>query len=166
MSSPVPASVPYGGIASRAIALAVDAFIAQGIVVITGTVLALVASLVSEAKLGTGGVILATAAWLLFVATYFVTFWSTAGQTPGMRLMGLRVETSGGEHPGFGRSVVRVIGLGLAILPFFLGFVPVLLDRRRRGLHDFMAHTVVLYAREPEARPPGARNPSGASPSG
>jgi uncharacterized RDD family membrane protein YckC len=38
-----------------------------------------------------------------------------------------------------------VIGLGLAIVPLFLGFVPVLIDRRRRGLHDFLAGTVVLY---------------------
>jgi uncharacterized RDD family membrane protein YckC len=79
------------------------------------------------------------------VGTYFVLFWSTAGQTPGMRLMGLRVLTSGGTYPGVIRSLVRVIGLGLAIVPLFLGFLPVLVDRRRRGLHDLVAGTVVLY---------------------
>ena len=59
------------------------------------------------------------------------------------------------------RSVVRVIGLGLAIVPLFLGFVPVLIDARRRGLHDFLAGTVVLYAgsrvRPGAASGPGAR---------
>ena len=34
-----------------------------------------------------------------------------------MRLMALRVMTSDGTHPGVTRSVVRVIGLGLAIVP-------------------------------------------------
>jgi uncharacterized RDD family membrane protein YckC len=75
-----------------------------------------------------------------------VLFWSTAGQTPGMRLMGLRVMTRRGEHPGVARSVVRLVGLGLAIVPLFLGFLPVLVDAQRRGLHDFLAGTVVLYA--------------------
>ena len=41
---------------------------------------------------------------------------------------------------------MRLIGLGLAIVPLFLGFLPVLVDARRRGLHDFLAGTVVLYA--------------------
>jgi uncharacterized RDD family membrane protein YckC len=97
------------------------------------------------------------------VATYFVLFWSTAGQTPGMRLMGLRVMTPRGEHPGVARSVVRLIGLGLAIVPLFLGFLPVLVDARRRGLHDFLAGTVVLYAERelpPTPQPAAAHAPS------
>ena len=102
-------------------------------------------------------------AWIAVVGTYFVLFWSTAGQTPGMRLMGLRVMTPNGEHPGVARSVVRVIGLGLAILPLFLGFLPVLVDARRRGLHDFLAGTVVLYAEQelpPTPQPAAAHAPS------
>jgi uncharacterized RDD family membrane protein YckC len=38
-----------------------------------------------------------------------------------------------------------VIGLGLAIIPFFAGFIPVLFDHRRRGLPDYLAGTVVVY---------------------
>jgi hypothetical protein len=34
---------------------------------------------------------------------------------------------------------LRLVGLGLAIVPLFAGFVPVLIDARRRGLHDFLA---------------------------
>jgi uncharacterized RDD family membrane protein YckC len=60
--------------------------------------------------------------------------------------MGLRVMTPRGSHPSVTRSIVRVIGLGLAIVPLFLGFLPVLVDARRRGLHDLLAGTVVLYA--------------------
>jgi uncharacterized RDD family membrane protein YckC len=76
---------------------------------------------------------------------YFVLFWSSAGQTPGMRLLRLRVRTAAGDPPSVGRSIVRVIGLVLAIVPLFLGFVPVLFDERRRGLADFMAGTTVVY---------------------
>jgi hypothetical protein len=40
---------------------------------------------------------------------------------------------------------VRLIGLLLAIIPMFAGFLPVLFDRRRRALQDYLAGTVVVY---------------------
>jgi uncharacterized RDD family membrane protein YckC len=68
-----------------------------------------------------------------------------------MRLMGVRVMTPEGVHPGVVRSGWRVIGLGLAIIPLFAGFLPVLVDSRRRALQDFLAHTIVVYdGYEPE----------------
>jgi uncharacterized RDD family membrane protein YckC len=155
-SEPVvsPPRVPYGGIATRAVALAVDVAIAHVIVFAGGAVLALVGSLVADVKLDTLARILAACAWVVVVGAYFVLFWSTAGQTPGMRLMGLRVTAPDGNHPGVARSVVRVIGLALAIIPLFAGFLPVLVDDRRRGLQDLLAGTVVLYAgEEPPAEP-------------
>ena len=71
--------------------------------------------------------------------------WSAAGQTLGMRLLGLRVRTTAGGVPSVGRSIVRLFGLVLSIIPMFLGFVPVLFTERRRGLADYLAGTVVLY---------------------
>jgi uncharacterized RDD family membrane protein YckC len=65
-----------------------------------------------------------------------------------MRLLRLRVQTASGDPPSLGRSIVRVVGLVLAIVPLFLGFVPVLFDERRRGLPDFMAGTTVVYDNE------------------
>ena len=158
MSAP---EVPYGGIATRAVALAIDVVIAQVILLFGGAVLALVASLVGGIQLDTLAKILAAAAWVAVVGFYFVLFWSTAGQTPGMRLMALRVMTGAGVHPGVARSIVRLVGLGLAILPLFAGFLPVLFDERRRGLHDLLAGTVVLYAgREPPPAPAPATAPA------
>ena len=138
--------VPYAGIATRAIALAADVAIVQVIVFAGGAVLALVASLAGGLEMDTSARILAAVAWAAAVCTYFVFFWAGAGQTPGMRLMGLRVCTTRGELPGIGRSLVRVFGLALAIIPLFAGFLPVLVDDRRRALQDFMAGTVVLHA--------------------
>ncbi len=83
--------------------------------------------------------------WMVTVAAYFVLFWSSAGQTPGMRLMRVRVFGPAGDSPSIGRSVVRVVGLLLSIVPLFAGFVPVLFTERRRGLADFLAGTVVVY---------------------
>lgn len=143
---------PYAGIATRAVALAADMAIVQVIVFAGGAVLALVASLVNL-ELGTLARILAAVTWAATVGAYFVTFWATVGQTPGMRMMDLLVSTAQGETPSVGRSIVRVIGLGLAIIPLFAGFLPVLVDDRRRGLHDLLAGTVVLHA---GAEPPPA----------
>jgi len=138
--------VRYAGIATRALALAVDVAIAQAIVFTCAAVVGLVGSLVGDWDLGTVGRLIAAAAWALTVAAYFVTFWSTVGQTPAMRMMDIRVATPDGGPPGIGRSIVRLIGLVLAIIPLCAGFLPVLVDDRRRGIHDMLAGTVVEHS--------------------
>ena len=40
---------------------------------------------------------------------------------------------------------MRTVGLALAIIPLFAGFVPALFDERRRALPDYLAGTVVLH---------------------
>jgi uncharacterized RDD family membrane protein YckC len=138
--------VPYAGIATRAVALAIDAAIAQAIVFVIGAVCALVASLVgNNIDLNRLGAILAAVAWAVIFGFYFVVFWSTTGQTPGMRMMGLRVIDRRGAHPGLIRSSIRLVGLALAIIPLGAGFLPVLVDDRRRALQDFLAGTTVIY---------------------
>jgi uncharacterized RDD family membrane protein YckC len=139
--------VPYAGVATRAVALAVDSIIVQGTLLVLAGVTSLVAQLVGGVQLGTVGKLVAASAWAVITAAYFVTFWSLEGQTPGMRAMRVMVTTADDyERPRVGRSIVRVIGLALCILTCFLGFVPVLFDNRRRGLHDMLAGTVVRYA--------------------
>ena len=149
--------VHYAGIATRAVALAVDVAIVHVLVFAGGAMLALVASLVGDLRLDTIGRILVAGAWTTAVTGYFVTFWSTVGQTPGMRMMDLRVTCAGGELPGIARSLVRMVGLALAIIPLFAGFLPVLVDDRRRALQDFLAGTVVVHA---EAAGAGDRAPA------
>jgi uncharacterized RDD family membrane protein YckC len=91
----------------------------------------------------------------LFVAwsiAYFVTFWSTTGQTPGGRVMRVRVvRASDGGRVSAGHALVRVVGLALAAIPFMLGFAPILVNDRRRGLQDMLAGTVVVET--PVTRP-------------
>ena len=164
-----PRSGAYAGVATRALALAVDVAIVHVIVFAGGAVLALVASLVGDVRLDTLGRIFAACAWLGVVASYFVLFWTGAGQTPGMRIMGVRLITYDGRLPSVARSLVRLLGLGLAIIPLFLGFVPALVDGRRRALPDFLAGTLVLYAGvepPPLAEPAAVRVPAHIQPSG
>ncbi len=136
----------FAGVASRGLALAVDALTVAVISLLLGGAVGVVASLVGGIRphalaatlLALGGVIVA--------GGYFVLFWSTVGQTPGMRLAGVRVCGPGADgRVGAGRAAVRTLGLALAIIPCFLGFVPALFDSRRRALPDYLANTVARY---------------------
>jgi len=135
----------YGGIATRAIALATDAAVITVLFTSAVGIAALVASLVGGLRPAWLVGALLASGWVLVAGTYFVLFWSSAGQTPGMRLMRVRVRDLGGATPSIGRSVVRLVGLVLSIVPLFIGFVPVLFTERRRGVPDFLAGTVVVY---------------------
>jgi uncharacterized RDD family membrane protein YckC len=136
----------FAGVASRGLALAVDALLVALLSLLLGGAVGVVASLVGGIRpqwlaallLGVGGAIVA--------GGYFVLFWSTVGQTPGMRLGGVRVYGPRGDgRVSAGRAAVRTLGLALAIIPCFLGFVPALFDSRRRALPDYLASTVVRY---------------------
>ena len=85
-----------------------------------------------------------------------MTFWSTTGQTPGSRLLRIKVvRAADGEVLRPRRSLVRFAGLILAAIPLLAGFLPILFDDRRRGLQDMLARSVVISEplSEPPARP-------------
>jgi uncharacterized RDD family membrane protein YckC len=123
----------------------VDLVLAHAAFLFLAGSVALIASLADSLHSGWLAGSIGAAAWLVVEVAYFVTFWTTTGQTPGMRLMRLRVLAgSSGRPPSAWRSLVRFAGLVLAIVLLFLGFVPVLFDRRRRALQDYLAGTAVL----------------------
>jgi uncharacterized RDD family membrane protein YckC len=140
------ARVPYAGIATRAVALVLDLVIVHVLVLVGAALLGLVASLVGDFRPEWLAAALLGAGWGLSVTVYFVLFWSVTGQTPGMRAMQVRVVREDGRPPSIWRALVRLIGLLLAIVPFCAGFLPILFDARRRGLPDYLARTVVVYA--------------------
>jgi uncharacterized RDD family membrane protein YckC len=85
---------------------------------------------------------------ILLAFAYFPLFGAWRGQTPGMRLFGLRVvRDSDGGPIGVGRAILRLIGFWINGIVFYVGFVWVFIDARRRGWHDLIAGTVVIKAR-------------------
>jgi uncharacterized RDD family membrane protein YckC len=60
-----------------------------------------------------------------------------------MRPLQLRVARRDGKPIGFLRALVRFVGLLLSVV-LIVGVLPVLFDKRRRALDDFLAGTVVL----------------------
>ena len=135
----------YAGIATRALALATDAAVTTVLYMSVVGVASLVASLVGSLRPAWLAGVLLASAWALIAGSYFVLFWSSAGQTPGMRLLRVRVFGPGDTPPSISRSLVRLVGLVLAIIPLFAGFIPVLFSERRRALPDYLAGTVVVY---------------------
>jgi len=134
----------YGGLATRGIALVIDAALAQLAFLVTAGSISLVIALAGGVHEGWLAATLAGVGWFLVDAAYFVGFWSAAGVTPGMRALRLCVVTRSGGPLSLPRALLRYVGLLLAIVPLFAGFLPVLFDARRRALQDFIAGTVVL----------------------
>lgn len=83
-------------------------------------------------------------AWILFGGIYLVTFWSLAGQTPGMRFLGISLDADSERRIGARRAWRRLWGTALSVLTLGLGFVAICRDDRRRSLADRFAGTEVV----------------------
>jgi uncharacterized RDD family membrane protein YckC len=136
-------STGYGGLPSRGLAFVADLGLTFAIGLLVAAAVGLAASLVGDLRPAWLVGALAGSAWTLLNAAYFGFFWTVAGQTPGMRLLGLRVRRKDGVEIGSGRALVRFVALLVSIAPLFAGFLPALVDRRRRAFHDYVAGTVV-----------------------
>jgi uncharacterized RDD family membrane protein YckC len=96
-------------------------------------------------NVGAPEVALGALGWIIAWGAYLLFFWSLSGQTPGMRFLAISLDVEGLRRIGLRRAVRRLVGLGLAIIPFCAGFLGVLFSERRRGLQDRIADTDVLY---------------------
>jgi len=145
----------YGGFWRRLYAFAIDKFILGFIGMILffvgTTALGLGISPYDmaadpDALMALGGKVflLYQAVTLLLDMAYFTYFHGTTGQTPGKRIMGLRVVQETGEPIGLGTGFLRWVGYIVSALPMLMGFLWAGADRRKQGWHDKIAGTVVI----------------------
>src|SRR5918996_250108 len=144
-----------GGV-SRALALGLDAVILNASFFAASALVALAASvfLPDPDGVATPALVIGTGVWLAAAALYLIVFWSFAGQTPGMRFLGLVIHSHGSRRIGLRRAIRRLVGLVAGAVPLGLGFLGVLLGERRRGLADVFADTEVLYVEPPVREAP------------
>jgi uncharacterized RDD family membrane protein YckC len=148
------------GLVTRLLAFAVDVVVIDLVALLVGGVVAIAASVFPvphdvRTVLAAAGV----AAGVLWAFGYFAFFWSSSGRTPGNRIMQIRVLDARAARPlPLGRAIARVFAAILSAAILFLGFALIVVDRRRRGLHDLIAGSVVVYA------PTGAGRQRAASP--
>ena len=83
-----------------------------------------------------------------FPFLYLIFFWTLGGQTPGKYLIGLRVVTLDGGRLKIIQVLRRLLGYWVSIITLGYGFLIMLSDSRRQGLHDRIAGTCVVYAWE------------------
>jgi uncharacterized RDD family membrane protein YckC len=144
----------YAGMVTRVLAFALDALIVNAVALAVGLAVGLGLS-VLHLPSDVDAVIAAIAggAWIVWSVAYFVFFWSSTGQTPGDRVMRIRVvDARGGDALGVRQAALRFVGLFLAALPLLAGLWMMLWDERRRCLQDRIARTLVLY--EADDQPP------------
>ena len=144
----------YAGAVTRVLAIGLDAALLSGTLLLISTLLALLVSSVFslEGDSKTVTIAFGAFAWWVAAGLYLATFWSLAERTPGMTFFGLRILSERGGRVPPRQDLRRLLGFIAAVLPFGLGFIGILTDERRRGWHDRLASTVVLYA-DPEIDP-------------
>lgn len=141
----------FAGAFSRVLALAIDAGVVYGSLLLVSAAIALLVNAFSTGDHNAGTIVVAVGAsiWVMVAGGYLLILWSGAGRTVGMSFLGIRMLSADGDPVRPGQAIRRLLWLVLAALPFFLGYWGVLYERERRGWPDRRAHTVVCYA-DPE----------------
>ena len=75
---------------------------------------------------------------------YTIGFWTAQGATPGKMAVGVKITTVDGEDIDFGRAILRYVGYIASALVLLIGYLMIAFTREKRGLHDYIAGTVVI----------------------
>jgi len=142
---------PLAGVGSRFLALAIDLLLQGAVMAVV--VLAVVAAWSLVRPSGNGGVWFAAvgllAAFTVFYGYFaaFEAFWH--GQTPGKRLVGLRVLSVTGRPIRLDEALLRNLLRVVDQLPgvYAVGIVTMLVSSRSQRLGDLAAGTVVVHER-------------------
>jgi serine/threonine-protein kinase len=138
----------FAGYSQRVVAYLIDVTLAVLLMGFLLTVGVMFASSGSGTGAGLGSII-----GLLALASSSLYFmWGTAnsGQTPGKKMLGIKVVDGNGAAPGWGKAFLRyVIGFGIeAFLMYFLigllGWLWPLWDKDKQAWHDKIASTYVI----------------------
>lgn len=142
------------GLVTRLVAAGVDLGLLLVLYLLASTAVASVIPFAFGGRLSlTAAIVLGTLA-VITAGTIFVTFWALAGQTPGMRFLSIRLTYHGTRDITVGCAIRRWFALLLSLLPLGLGYLAIVRNPSRRGWHDRMTGTSVVYdavARAPHA---------------
>jgi uncharacterized RDD family membrane protein YckC len=152
------------GLITRVLALVIDGGIVNGAFLAVAALFTFVMSAVFDFDASTAGALTLSAfAFVAITSGYLLFFWTLAGRTPGMRLLGIRLDDFDGTHSLSPRTAIRRLwGTVVAAVPLGLGFLAILVSDRRQGWQDRIANTeVVLVDRkgEPESATRRATEP-------
>jgi uncharacterized RDD family membrane protein YckC len=143
------------GLATRALAGVIDLALLGALFSISSGLLASIIPAISGGSDGLSiwGVLTFGVVGFVIGGTIFIAFWALVGQTPGMRFLSIHLDAGGSREIGVKRAFRRLFAVLLSLLPLGLGFFAILLHPQRRGWHDRIAGTMVLYDEEKELAP-------------
>jgi uncharacterized RDD family membrane protein YckC len=102
---------------------------------------------ITPADTGLGGAYLYRAALLVVIVLYFGLSWRRGGQTLGMQAWKIRVERANGAAMRWKDVLLRLAAALLSWLPLGLGYLWILVDRRRLAWHDRLSRTRMVRTR-------------------
>ncbi len=133
------------GLATRLVAAAIDLGLLFAVYSLASGVLASVISFVFGRQLSLAGAVVLGGLAFLACGAVFSAFWALVGQTPGMRLLSIRLTYHGSRDITLGLATRRFFAVILSVIPLGLGFLAVLRDPSRRAWHDRLTGTEVVY---------------------
>ncbi len=81
-----------------------------------------------------------------------IVFWIYRSATPGKIVLKLSiVDANTGGKPSIGQFIGRYLAYYISMIPLFLGFFWVGIDKRKQGWHDKLAGTVVVRGNSSES---------------
>lgn len=123
-------------------AFLLDGFFAT---IISGIVAIAAGLLMDVVGMKTQASIVAVTLYYLSCVLYFIVPIALYGQTLGKRICGLKVEKIDGSPITWGTSIIRYLGYIVSMLPLYFGFIWIGISSDKRGLHDLIAGTRVVY---------------------
>jgi uncharacterized RDD family membrane protein YckC len=90
-----------------------------------------------------------TAVYVLMaaIAIGYYTYFFGKGQTPGMKLVEIKLIRTDGVHPvGYKKGFFRWVGMEISGMVLLLGYIWILIDKKKQGWHDKIAGTYVVKA--------------------
>ena len=145
-----PPAVRYAGFGIRLAAYLIDLLILVVVdaIVIFGVVLLTRATIQQPEFARDTGLSVSKYLCTLIGLVYFIYFWGRKGSTPGKKMLKLgvrqRLYPTATIGIGDGKAFVRLIGYAISSFLLFLPFLMILFNQERRGLHDFLAGTIVV----------------------
>lgn len=143
----------YGGFFKRAVGFLIDLFLIMiSNMMLIGLGLLAACKAMNDLNLSSPSedlVFLLTGLFMFSSLGYFICYlgyFNSVGQTPGKKLLGLRVISQSGGPVQPVQAAVRTLGILLTLFFFFPGFLFIMFNKQKLAFHDLLAGTYVIRA--------------------
>ncbi len=139
----LPPSIHYVGFWKRVLASVIDIFLQVGLLVgIYFAIFDMDTLLAQEDKPNFPHGLIQNILPMLII----LIFWVYKSATPGKMALGMIiVDRDGVSKPSTGQLIGRYFAYIISTIPLMLGFLWVAFDKEKRGFHDILAGTLVVY---------------------